>query len=269
MTVTLRVNDFSVSDFVEIASEFGSDAYAYAVTPNVDHVIRYFDDPDFRELYRRAGYVLLDSRILSGLVKVSKGMKLLSCPGSDVTKELFDSVIHANDKVLLIGGTAGQAQVLRDRYGLMGLRHFNPRMGFIKDGVAVEECLRVIESESPFRFCMLAVGCPQQEILAHALHQRGRARGLALCVGASINFLTGVERRAPVWMRRMGLEWMHRLAHNPARLAKRYLVRCPRIFLLMPRINFETIPESSVRSSSAVPSLDDGISVPAESVGQL
>ena len=124
----------------------------------------------------------------------------------------------------------------------MALRHLNPPMGFIKDAAAVEECLRFVESESPFRFCLLAVGCPQQEMLARALQTRGRARGLALCVGASINFLTGVERRAPAWMQNVGLEWLYRLLNDPGRLAGRYLVRGPRIFLLLPRLKFQLRP---------------------------
>ena len=46
---------------------------------------------------------------------------------------------------------------------------------------------------------------------------------MALCVGATIDFLAGEKPRAPVWMRRVGLEWLHRLASEPRRLAKRYL----------------------------------------------
>jgi exopolysaccharide biosynthesis WecB/TagA/CpsF family protein len=74
------------------------------------------------------------------------------------------------------------------------------------------------------------VGAPQQEQIAYQLLQRNRARGLALCLGASLNFVTGLERRAPVWMQRMGAEWLYRLMQDPKRLGKRYLVRGPRIF---------------------------------------
>jgi exopolysaccharide biosynthesis WecB/TagA/CpsF family protein len=84
----------------------------------------------------------------------------------------------------------------------------------------------------------LAVGSPQQEVLAQRLQSRGVARGLALCVGASIDFMTGVERRAPLWMQRSGFEWLYRLSQNPTRLAKRYLVRGPRIFWLLRKTRF-------------------------------
>jgi UDP-N-acetyl-D-mannosaminuronic acid transferase (WecB/TagA/CpsF family) len=159
---------------------------------------------------------------------------------------LFDEVITPEDKVVVIGGSAEQAEVLSKRYGLKALRHLNPPMGFINDPATVEECLRFVETESPFRFCLLAVGCPQQEMLAKALQSRGRARGLALCVGASINFLTGGERRAPKWIQHAGLEWLYRLLNDPTRLAKRYLVRGPRIFLLLPRLHFELRPVAAI-----------------------
>jgi exopolysaccharide biosynthesis WecB/TagA/CpsF family protein len=68
-------------------------------------------------------------------------------------------------------------------------------------------------------------------MLAQRLRQRAVARGLVLCVGASIDFVTGKQQRAPVWMQRLGIEWLYRLGQNPRRLARRYLIRSPRFFL--------------------------------------
>jgi UDP-N-acetyl-D-mannosaminuronic acid transferase (WecB/TagA/CpsF family) len=87
------------------------------------------------------------------------------------------------------------------------------------------------------------------------LKVRGKARGLALCIGASINFLTGVERRAPKWMQRIGMEWLYRLVHDPVRLAKRYLVRGPRIFSLLP------LAEVKIRRAATQPALTTAVAV--------
>jgi exopolysaccharide biosynthesis WecB/TagA/CpsF family protein len=159
-----------------------------------------------------------------------KGVRLPICTGSDLTAHLLGEVIQPNDHIVMIGGSGEQAQQIATRYGLTNLRHHNPPMGFINDPAAVEACLEFIEESGPFRFCFLAVGSPQQETLAQALRARGIARGLALCIGASLNFLTGQEKRAPVWMQKLALEWLYRLLQNPKRLARRYLVRGPRIF---------------------------------------
>jgi exopolysaccharide biosynthesis WecB/TagA/CpsF family protein len=189
----------------------------------------------FRSSYAVADYVLLDSRFLANILRVTKRIRLPVCTGSDLTESLFRDVIGADDPLVLIGCSDQQALQLARRYGLRRLAHFNPPMGFIRDPQAVEACLRFIETHSPFRFCLLAVGAPQQEAVAQLLKSRGIARGLAMCIGASINFLTGEERRAPLWMQRCGIEWSFRLLQAPGRMAGRYLVRGPRVFALLYR----------------------------------
>ncbi len=231
--MTFQFDRYDLEAFADVASRFGQESYAYVVTPNADHLIRLHEDAAFRALYAQANYVLLDSRFIAHIMRVAKGIRLPVCTGSDLTAKLFADVIEPGDPLVLIGGSAEQAQKLAQRYGLHNLAHFNPPMGFIRDPVAVQECLRFIESHSPFRFCLLAVGAPQQEAIAQQLQARGNARGMALCIGASINFLTGDERRAPLWMQRAGVEWLYRLLQAPDRMARRYLVRGPRVFSLL------------------------------------
>jgi exopolysaccharide biosynthesis WecB/TagA/CpsF family protein len=199
-------------------------------------------------LYATAAYVLLDSRFLARLLHATRGLELPVCTGSDLTATLFAKVISADDALVLIGGTPAQAAQLVEQYGLRQLAHLNPPMGFIGDPVAVEACLRFIEANSPFRFCLLALGSPQQEIIAQRLKARGIACGLALCVGASIDFLTGSEQRAPDWMQRASLEWLFRLVQDPRRMAWRYLVRGPRVFSLLRRTRIVLRPAALPRA---------------------
>jgi exopolysaccharide biosynthesis WecB/TagA/CpsF family protein len=234
MSLPCVLDDYDLNGFLRVASEFGQDRFGYIVTPNVDHLIRFHDEAQFRNLYREAAYVLLDSRFLSYVFRFTKGLRIRVCAGSDLTEQLFARVIAPGDSIVLIGGSEEQAQKLKARYGLKGLAHYNPPMGFARNPQSFKQCLEFVEAHSPFRFCFLAVGSSQQELLAQQLKVRGIARGMTLCVGASINFLTGVERRAPVWMRNLGIEWLFRLLQDPRRLAKRYLVRGPRVFSLLP-----------------------------------
>jgi exopolysaccharide biosynthesis WecB/TagA/CpsF family protein len=233
-----EVDDFDLEAFTHVAAGYGTQRFGFVVTPNVDHLIRYNDDPAFREHYRHADYILMDSRFAAALVRLLHGLKLPVCTGSDLTARLLRQVVRPDDRVVLIGGSEEQAAHVRRANGLRDLRHHNPPMGFIRDADAVEACLSFIEAASPFRFCFLAVGSPQQEQIARALAARGTARGLALCIGASINFITGREKRAPLWMQQLALEWLYRLGQDPRRLAGRYLLRGPRIFahLLRARI---------------------------------
>ena len=68
----------------------------------------------------------------------------------------------------------------------------------------------------------LSLGCPKQE--RWMASRRGMIRAPIVGVGAAFDFLAGRVKRAPPWMQRFGLEWVHRLAHDPGRLWRRYLV---------------------------------------------
>jgi exopolysaccharide biosynthesis WecB/TagA/CpsF family protein len=255
--VAYRFDGHDLESFAGIAAGFGADRYGYAVTPNADHLIRLRDDADFRRHYAQADHVLLDSRFVAHVLRATRRLRVPVCTGSDLTARLFTHVIAADDGVVLIGASAAQAQLLRTRHGLQRLAHFNPPMGFIDDPQAVEACLQFIESHSPFRFCLLAVGSPQQESIAALLRSRGRARGLALCIGASIDFLTGRERRAPTWMQAAGVEWLYRLVQAPRRMARRYLVRGPRIFHALHGAEIELRPRAAPGAPPQLPVLMD------------
>ena len=69
---------------------------------------------------------------------------------------------------------------------------------------------------------LVGLGCPKQE--RWMAEHRGRVNGVMIGVGAAFDFHAGTVQRAPAWMRDNGLEWLHRLASEPGRLWKRYLV---------------------------------------------
>ena len=208
-------------------------AFAYLVTPNVDHVVRLSkldrDSPE-RRAYRRAAWRLCDSRILSALASL-QGIRLPVVTGSDLTARLFREVLLPGDRVCLIGGHAGDIAALGVlRPDIIVVQHV-PAMGLREDAAARAEAAR-FAAKSSARFILIAVGSPQQELIAAEIRELSEARGTALCIGASIDFLTGRANRAPRWMQRSSLEWLHRLLGNPRRLWRRYLVEGPRIFIL-------------------------------------
>jgi exopolysaccharide biosynthesis WecB/TagA/CpsF family protein len=258
MANVLTIDDYDLAEALRVVAGYGSDRFGYVVTPNVDHVIRHYYDAQFRFLYAQAAYVLLDSRFLAHTVGLVKRQILRVCLGSDLTTAVLHNVIRPQDVTVLVGATAVQAQQLRTKFGLRALHHVNPPMNFISDPAAVEACVRDIEAVGSFRFCFLAIGSPQQEIIAQKLKERGIARGLALCIGASVDFVTGIEKRAPNWMQQLGFEWLFRLLQNPRRMAKRYLVRGPIIFLLLWRIELRlrkqtTAPADNKDNSGSLP----------------
>jgi exopolysaccharide biosynthesis WecB/TagA/CpsF family protein len=104
----------------------------------------------------------------------------------------------------------------------MGLRHDRVARQAAADFIAHSKC----------RFTFLAVGSPQQELIAA---QVTGATGFGLCIGAALEFLTGDQVRAPRAFQKTGMEWAYRLASNPRRLWRRYLIEGPKIFRLASR----------------------------------
>ena len=203
--------------------------FAYVVTPNVDHMVRLQRSrSDLWPVYRSAWMTLCDSRILA-LMARSMGFVLPVLPGSDLTQEMFAQVVAPEDKIAIVGGDPVAIRELAQLYGLRNVHHYNPPMGFIKDPDEVARAARFV-ADTGARYIFLAVGSPQQELLAYRIKQAGGATGLAFCVGASLDFMTGAQKRAPRVMQVLALEWLHRLASNPGRMWRRYLYEGPAIF---------------------------------------
>jgi exopolysaccharide biosynthesis WecB/TagA/CpsF family protein len=102
-------------------------------------------------------------------------------------------------------------------------------MGFIKSKLEVQNCVDfVIKTQAPLVFSQLEIR--SKKFSRTRLPLICKPLGVGLCIGASIDFLTGKQRCAPVWLHKAGLEWLYRLLSDPQRLARRYLIECPRVF---------------------------------------
>ena len=206
----------------------GKHIFSYVVTPNVDHVVALdrTTDPLLIKAYTHADLTLCDSRILSLLARKS-GLTLPPVPGSDLTRQLLD-LQQKSWRCAVIGGD----EALHSQIAMLYPQHIwafhQPPMGVRRNKAARMNIAAFIENvEADVIF--FAIGAPQSEICCFEIAQQSQARGVALCIGASLEFLTGAKKRAPIWMQRSSLEWLHRLSSEPQRLWRRYLVEGPRI----------------------------------------
>ena len=207
--------------------------FGYIVTPNVDHVVRLHSDESEAEVaaaYAKASLCVCDSRVLASLARFH-GIRLPIVTGSDLTAALLDQVLNPGDRVAVVGGDSDIVERLKGRYPQIDFIHHSPPMGLRHDPVARQAAADFI-AQAKCRFTFLAVGSPQQELIAA---QVTGATGFGLCIGAGLEFLTGDQVRAPRAFQKTGMEWAYRLASNPRRLWRRYLVEGPKIFRLASR----------------------------------
>ena len=216
----------------DLAARPADAAFAYVVTANSHQLVRLSQEADLRPLFEGAWLRLLGSRVVFKLCRMLALPAPAVIPGCDLGAHLIARVIDRDEPVTLLGLAPDAVATLKAHTGLRRVDHHNPPMGFENDPVAFEKALRFIETH-PARFTFLALGCPQQCLVADGLRQRGRASGVGLCIGEGLLPLSGQERRAPRAVQQMGLEWAWRMAQDPGGLARRYLVESPAIVGLL------------------------------------
>jgi N-acetylglucosaminyldiphosphoundecaprenol N-acetyl-beta-D-mannosaminyltransferase len=200
-------------------------------TPNVDHIVMAEDDEAFRKAYARTDLSLADG------MPVVWASRLLGSPlpakisGSDLVPPLMDLADGSGWRVYLLGGGEGVAHraaenLARTHEHLQIVGAASPRIDLSTPRSARQSVVEEVRRTSP-DLVLVGLGAPKQEMwIDESIDQLRPA--VLLGVGASIDFLAGTARRAPRWVSAWGLEWLYRLAREPFRLWRRYLVRDPR-----------------------------------------
>ncbi|MEQ8786674.1 MAG: WecB/TagA/CpsF family glycosyltransferase [Pirellulaceae bacterium] len=198
----------------------------YVVTPNVDHAVMLRSDAALRAAYADADLVLADGWPVVLASRLLRRPLPERVPGSDLVPRLCG---HATAQhpvtVFLLGAAPGVASRAAERIVAQWPRvqvvgTYSPPLGFEKSDAENEEILRRIAAVRP-QLLVVGLGAPKQELWVHRHRDRLEA-DVALCVGATIDFLAGEKRRAPRWLQVLGLEWCHRMLSEPRRLVSRY-----------------------------------------------
>lgn len=189
-------------------------------TANVDHVVRYSNDDEFRRCYCAADLVFADGMPLVWSARLLRRRLRARVTGVDLMAELCGLAALRGYRCFLLGAkqeTLSETErVLRQRFPSMQIA--GSHHGYFDDSGQV---LKLIEQAQP-QLLFVGMGSPRQErwIAEH----RAQLPGVVLPVGGSFDVLAGARRRAPRLMQRTGLEWTWRLAQEPLRLWKRYLL---------------------------------------------
>lgn len=244
----LTFNNLSLNEATDQVLLLASkNEFNYVVTPNVDHIVRINQIPELKVIYKNAKLCFNDSRILFKMAAIL-GLNFVEVvPGSSLTRKIFESISTTNLSIAIIGGSRSDITMINRLYDIEEISHYNPPMGFINDEFEVQKCINFVKSAKA-DLIFLAVGSPRQEVLAEKLSV-SCVRGVALCIGASILFLTGKERRAPLWCQKLNMEWFYRFIQNPQRLYRRYFISGLRIVPLFISEIMLNIKSKKIRSN--------------------
>lgn len=199
----------------------------WVVTPNLDILRRWSREASFRELVAEATLFTPDGAPLVWASHLQGTPLLERVAGSDLFTALCKRAAERGISVAFIGGNPGVADLARERLqqlhpGLHVVATLCPPLGFESSQEEMQKITEFVIA-NPAQIFFVGLGSPKQEQLINQIKSLS-SQSWWLGVGVSFSFVAEDVRRAPYWMRRLGLEWLHRLAQEPKRLARRYLV---------------------------------------------
>jgi N-acetylglucosaminyldiphosphoundecaprenol N-acetyl-beta-D-mannosaminyltransferase len=192
---------------------------------NVHAVIMAGRDAGMHEALANADLALPDGAPVAFMLRRlgAKGQRRIA--GPDLMDATLARAAASGMPVFLYGGTPATLerlqQVLRRRWPALKLAGALSPPFRAPTAAEIAADVDAI-NRSGAGLVWVGLGCPKQE--RWMADRRGQVRAVMVGVGAAFDFIAGTVPRAPSWMRSLGLEWLHRLAVEPRRLARRYLV---------------------------------------------
>lgn len=216
------------SVIVTICDAIDAGRGGWILTANLDVLRIWATDRRLREAARGVTLTVADGMPLLWAARLAGRPLPERVTGADLVVDLSRAAATAGHGIYLIGGAPGVAReagerLQRDCPGLRVQGAECPPLGFETDRdfmTALRDRLRDAQPDIVY----VGLGCPKQEqVIAELRDMLPGAWWIG--VGGSFNFAAGRIRRAPAWAQRHGLEWLHRLAQEPRRLFRRYLVQ--------------------------------------------
>ena len=199
----------------------------WIVTPNLDILRQFTVSPECRELILSASFRVVDGLPIVWAARLAGRSLPERVPGSDFVITLPAAAAAAGLPVFLLGGNPGVAELAASRLEALHpgieVAYHCPPFGFEDDARELERIRLALRRAQP-GLVLVGLGFPKQERLIRLLRDEVPGAWFA-GIGISLSFIAGEQRRAPVLLQRCGLEWVHRLFHEPRRLAKRYLIQ--------------------------------------------
>jgi N-acetylglucosaminyldiphosphoundecaprenol N-acetyl-beta-D-mannosaminyltransferase len=215
----------------EVVSHVRTDLRAgrggWIATPNVDHLRHAARDSGLARLIRTAHLSVADGAPVVWATKIAGQPVPARVTGADLLWSLSAAAADEGFSIYLLGGEPGvperAAEALQRAYpNLRVAGTCSPPRGFEDDAAELTKCLNGVVKAQP-DLVFVGLGFPKQENIINGFMPLLPGTWWLGC-GAALPFAAGDLQRAPSWMRPLGLEWLFRLAHEPRRLFRRYVL---------------------------------------------
>jgi exopolysaccharide biosynthesis WecB/TagA/CpsF family protein len=217
-------DDLSMDDLLDRMLDVGGVVF----TVNPDHLYHLQYNPAFVRAYRSADIITVDSHYVQMALRLSGRRVANRLPGSDIVPALCArGAGNADVRIFLLGARPGVAQaalesINRKAGRALAVGAHGPSMNFVDDPAEIDRVIDMIQA-SGANVLLVGLGAPKQEIwIAGVRHRLPQVR-VMMGIGATIDYEAGAVKRAPVPLRRLGLEWAYRVASEPRRYLMRYV----------------------------------------------
>lgn len=224
--ISLSITTGSYASFIDRILELAQKKQSsYVCVANVHMTIEAYWDSKFAEMVNKADLVTPDGMPLAKAMKLLYGIQQDRVAGMDLLPDLLKKAEEENLGVFFYGGTDEMLQktktfVQATYPTLIQQAYYSPPFRSLTD----KEETEVIEmiNSTGIHLVFVALGCPKQEKWMASM--KGRINACMLGIGGALPVMIGMQKRAPMWMQRLSLEWLYRLFQEPKRLFKRYFV---------------------------------------------
>jgi N-acetylglucosaminyldiphosphoundecaprenol N-acetyl-beta-D-mannosaminyltransferase len=229
----IKVNNLTMSETIQIVEKAISDkTQIHYADLNADKVVSLQTDTELKKIYEDSTIINVDGQ------SVVWASRLLGKPikervtGVDLMGELVELAHQKNYKIYLLGAQEEIVTKLKDIYS----HKYSPEIiaGYHNGYFGIDDEPRIVKNivESNPHFLFVAITSPKKEEFLYRNKKQLENVNFIMGVGGSFDVFAGKVKRAPVWMQKIGLEWLFRLIQEPQRMWKRYLVNNSKFILI-------------------------------------
>lgn len=213
---------------------------------NVDQIVTVNKSATSMRIFRDAELVFIDGKPIKWMCSLLGRKVKARITGPDLMEYICEKGVAKGLKIYLLGAGPGVAkkcgEILEQKYpGIHAVGHYSPPFGFQNDPEEMKK-INTMLKESGADLLFVGMGSPKQDIFIYD-NMKEYGIPVSFSMGAALDFIAGNVKRAPRWMVRCGLEWVHRISQNPKRLWKRYLVTDMAIIPMFIKEIFKKYPE--------------------------